>query len=102
MTLNEYYNLVVPFRKKTATPDYVVLGLIGEVGELYNKLGKEIRDDMEFPQEDVEKEIGDIFWFLVMLTKDFGFDPDHILQQNVDKLAARFNNNTISGSGDNR
>lgn len=66
---------------KTALPsalsfDYLTTGLIGEVGELSSIFAKAIRDNnFELTEEnrlDAIKEIGDILWYLALLTILYG------------------------------
>lgn len=100
MNLKDYENKALEFRIPSADKLYVLLGLIGELGELYGKMAKGLRDEDEIIVD--PKEVGDVFWFLVMLCHDHGIDPDKVLEDNIAKLASRKARNTLQGSGDDR
>lgn len=102
MDLNEYQNKAMETRLASADDAYALLGLAGEVGELYSLVAKGIRDNYTPSDENIKKEIGDILWFLAAIAKDIGFTLEEVAQANLDKLQKRKYNNTITGSGDNR
>ena len=85
---------------------YPVLGLLGEAGEVADKLKKVIRDGdglLTDPVRDaVAKELGDVLWYLAVLSYELDYDLNTIAQNNLDKLASRKARGVISGSGDNR
>lgn len=85
---------------------YLTLGLVGEAGEVANKVKKVLRDNNgEMTPEITEKigdEIGDTMWYVVRLLDELGLDIREILQKNHDKLEDRKARNKIQGSGDNR
>lgn len=120
MTLNEYQQ-----KAMTTCMDscdnfaYMMLNLMGEVGEFASKVAKQIRkenkqitdngfyptwqhpayDDTELRAE-LKKEAGDILWQLAGLCRVMGWDLEDVAQGNLDKLAARKEAGTIDGSGD--
>jgi len=85
---------------------YPVLGLLGEAGEVADKLKKVIRDDdgvlTDSVRDAVAKELGDVLWYLAVLSYELDCDLNTIAQNNLDKLASRKARGVISGSGDNR
>lgn len=85
---------------------YPALGLVGEAGEIANKLKKVIRDNggvlTQPVKESVGGEIGDCLWYIAQLATEMGYDLNTLAQQNVDKLASRKERGVITGSGDNR
>ena len=123
MKLNEYQQEA---RKTAIYPKkysimYPALGLAGEAGETCEKVKKLIRDDNfdleyfcsgiideELPEEwynkrdEIEKEIGDLMWYIANLADDFGLKLENIAQKNIDKLKSRQERNKLKGSGDNR
>jgi len=104
MTLNEYADEVLAFRLPTADKEYAMLGLVGEVGELYSLFAKCRRDGAD-PTEynkNVKKELGDILWFIAAIADDFNLDLDDVAYGNYLKLASRAARNTLTGSGDER
>jgi NTP pyrophosphatase (non-canonical NTP hydrolase) len=85
---------------------YPTLGLVGEAGEVAEKVKKLIRDgDGILTDPDREKialEVSDICWYLAVLAYELDYSLEEIFQMNLDKLASRKARGVISGSGDNR
>jgi NTP pyrophosphatase (non-canonical NTP hydrolase) len=79
-----------------------MFGLIGEVGEISEKLKKILRDGKELDLENMKKELGDVLWYLTALAEDFALTLEDIAYTNVNKLESRAQRGVISGSGDNR
>lgn len=109
MTLNEYQKsaLLTASRKgEEIELIHRVLGLIGEAGEVAEKMKKVYRDqEGELRSdniEDLKKEIGDILWYVATLADFFDISLEEIGQINIDKLASRQKRGKIQGSGDNR
>ena len=85
---------------------YPTLGLVGEAGEVAEKVKKVIRDkngifDVE-SKIGIKKELGDVLWYLTNLCTEFNFTLDEVACQNLEKLRLRANKGNISGSGDDR
>ena len=68
------------------------LGLSGEVGELNDLIKKWIFHHEDLDIIHAKKEIGDILWYIVLMCDAFGFTLDEVMQTNVDKLKARYEN----------
>ena len=85
---------------------YPTMGLVGEAGEVANKVKKVLRDkDGVFTAEDrdaIAKEIGDVLWYCAALATDLELTLGYIASQNELKLSKRKANGTIGGSGDDR
>jgi len=80
---------------------YLALGLCSEAGEVAGKIKKFIRDG-GFSSEALEKELSDVFWYLVRLADTLGVNSSEILSMNVKKLEDRKARDVIRGSGDER
>jgi NTP pyrophosphatase (non-canonical NTP hydrolase) len=98
---------------------YMMLNLVGEVGELASKAAKNIRkeqasiihnqfgfntdlsESME-KEKEMKLEAGDCLWQLSGLCSVMGWDLEEVAQMNLDKLASRKERNVIVGDGDNR
>ena len=102
MNFTEYQEKIKEFRLKTADEGYVLLGLVGELGELYGYIAKAMRDEFELDKTHVAKELGDIQWFMASLATDLGLDMQNIANMNAEKLASRKERGVLTGSGDNR
>ena len=131
MDLNQYQEKAM----STCMPSsenfsYMMLNLVGEVGEFASKVAKGIRKGhcsiglepnivdaydianettsnelwqffgMEERLEELKKEAGDILWQLSGLCSVMGWSLEDVAQMNLDKLAARKEAGTIDGNGD--
>lgn len=66
------------------------LGLSGEVGEFNDMVKKWIFHEKPLDVEHAQKEIGDVLWYIAMICHSFGWNMAEIMQQNIDKLKARY------------
>jgi NTP pyrophosphatase (non-canonical NTP hydrolase) len=78
------------------------LGLVGEAGEVAEKIKKLLRDKTRFSPEEIIKELGDVVFYATALANYYNSDLQGVLDTNVDKLDGREKRGTLSGSGDNR
>lgn len=78
------------------------LGLVGEAGEVAEKIKKLIRDDTRFSNAEIIKELGDVVFYATALANYYGSTLDGVLETNVEKLNSREERGVIKGSGDNR
>lgn len=103
MKLNDYQAEAMSFRLPSATSDYALFNLSGEVGELHSLIAKAIRDGAKFDFElQVKKELGDVLWCLAAVAADYGYTLEDIALNNIHKLNKRKEQGTIQGSGDDR
>ena len=123
MTLNDYQEQAMT----TCLPEsenfaYMMLNLVGEVGEIAGKVSKYIRkgyceinedelystDGYDNPKEaearmnELKKETGDVLWQLSGLCTVMGWQLEDVARQNLDKLADRKKRGVIASQGDNR
>lgn len=83
--------------------EYLAMGLCSEAGEVAGKVKKKIRDgEPENYKEALAGELGDVFWYLAVLTDRAGLRLSDLAFDNLNKLYKRKINNTLQGSGDNR
>lgn len=109
MTFEEYQK---KSRKTAKYPDadnnfvYPTLGLAGEAGEVAEKIKKIIRDDggevLSEKKKEIEKELGDVLWYVAQLATELGLPLDKIAEKNIEKLYSRLERNKLHGDGDNR
>lgn len=85
---------------------YPTLGLVGEAGEVAEKIKKVLRDKNgaveEETRKELEKELGDVLWYLSQLATELNLPLEEIAASNIDKLFSRKERNKLHGSGDNR
>ena len=113
MNFKEYkINAIKTLRHQSNGTDLEIarlaLGLSGESGEVAEKVKKYLRDtDMsmiarDYLAKELEKELGDVLWYITTLGYVLGLDLEKIAIKNVYKLSSRAKRNKITGSGDNR
>ena len=85
---------------------YPILGLAGEAGEVANKISKIFRDDgsaiTDEKRREVEKELGDVLWYVSQLATELGLSLDKVVSANIENLFFRKERGTLHGAGDNR
>jgi NTP pyrophosphatase (non-canonical NTP hydrolase) len=85
---------------------YPILGLLGEAGELANKYKKVLRDHGGIPPAgfagNFADELGDVLWYVSAIATELGWPLADVARGNLDKLAARAERGTLTGSGDAR
>ncbi|MCK9393844.1 MAG: nucleoside triphosphate pyrophosphohydrolase family protein [Candidatus Paceibacterota bacterium] len=109
MTFQEYQDEA---RKTAIYPNidsnfiYPTLGLVGEAGEVAEKIKKVIRDDnyqiSDEKRIELGKELGDVLWYIANLSKELGLSLEDVAGRNLEKLKSRQQRNELGGSGDNR
>jgi NTP pyrophosphatase (non-canonical NTP hydrolase) len=102
LTFNEYSVEASKFRLPTADEFYVALNLVGEIGELYSKWAKSVRDGTNPTESEIKHELGDILWMLSAMCHDMGTSLSEVAAMNLIKLDKRASKKTLQGSGDNR
>lgn len=121
MELNVYQKKAMETCMPTCeNASYMLLNMVGEVGEFASKIAKGIRkgemvitenalclDSKQFTKESLERlnesliaECGDIMWQLSGLCTVMGWDLEDVAEYNLKKLAERKKNGTIAGNGD--
>lgn len=87
---------------------YPTLGLVGEAGEISEKVKKWVRDEdytngMSISmREAILDELGDPLWYIAAIASDMGFTLQEVVYANVRKLTSRKERGVLQGSGDNR
>ena len=82
---------------------YPTLGLVGEAGEIAEKVKKWIRGDK--PALDAHGlllEVSDVLWYVTALADDLGYTLQDVIDANVEKLTSRKERGVVKGSGDGR
>lgn len=85
---------------------FPMIGLAGETGEVAEKIKKIIRDKNgvvdDVSRSEVEKELGDVLWYLSQIASEFGLSLDDVASSNIEKIQSRRERNVTHGDGDNR
>lgn len=109
MTFDEYQRLALrTAADKTKKNElfHLVLGLVGEAGEIAEKFKKLVRDkgsdESNIDKADMTKELGDILWYIAVLADYLEIPLEDIAGKNIAKLADRQKRGVLGGSGDNR
>ncbi len=94
MTANEYQKRAMatlnPALSRREVLINSVMGLCGESGEAIDIVKKWLAQGHELDKEHLAKELGDVAWYLAEAATALDVDLSDILQQNLDKLAARY------------
>lgn len=87
-----------------SNPEYATLGLVGEAGEIANKVKKMSRDGVSWDdiRLDIAAELGDVLWYMARLCDEFGLDLEWVANKNMEKLNDRAIRGKLGGSGDTR
>ncbi len=105
-TYQKFARLTAQYPNLGSNYIYPTLGLVGEAGEVAEKVKKVIRDKKgifdEESKEGLKKELGDVLWYLSNISNEFNFSLEDIAIQNLEKLKLRAAKGKISGSGDDR
>jgi len=85
---------------------YPTLGLVGESGEVAEKVKKLIRDknmvvDKEF-LDSIKKELGDVLWYIAAICSELSLSLEDVAIENIRKLYSRKERDVLHGSGDDR
>lgn len=102
----KFTNSTAVYPKRGKNIVYPTLGLVGEAGEVAEKVKKIIRDNKgkitKEKKEELLKEIGDVLWYISQVSYELNTSLEDIVNINVDKLTSRIKRGKVHGSGDNR
>ena len=108
MTLDNYQQKALSTNINPGTHIFFdrMFGLVGEAGEMADKVKKWIRDDQadwdKLDKQMMMDELGDVLWYVATLADTLGYKFDEVAQHNLKKLSSRKNRGKLNGAGDNR
>ena len=66
------------------------LGLSGEVGEFNDLIKKYIFHESDIDKVHLEKELGDIMWYIALVCDSLNLSLDDVMELNINKLKSRY------------
>ena len=101
MTINEYQKLAMRtndgmcdnrLHEKENIGELIngALGLTGEAGEVSDMIKKHVFHGHELNKDEIIKELGNVCWYVALLSYAINVPLEDILQKNVDKLKRRY------------
>ena len=108
MTFDDYQKKALSTNINPGTDIFFdrMFGLVGEAGEMADKVKKWIRDDQadwkKLDKDLMASELGDVLWYVATLADMLGFRLDEVARRNIDKLASRHQRDKLKGAGDHR
>lgn len=93
MNLNEYQTLAMRTNSETESErclTLAALGLAGESGEFADEVKKHLFHGHPLDRERLQKELGDVLWYVASGCLALGVTLEEVAQANVDKLRARY------------
>lgn len=80
-----------PKLSKAETALHALFGMASEVGEIHSIFQHFYQGEaVDVPK--LEKELGDLMWFVIEFCDMFNIDPSHMLKTNIKKLKKRYPN----------
>jgi NTP pyrophosphatase (non-canonical NTP hydrolase) len=93
MTLDKYQQAAghtsMKFESELEAIKYLTLGISGEAGEVADEVKKLLYHGHQ-PSGKLEKELGDVLWYVARLADVLGFKLSEIAEMNIEKLASRY------------
>lgn len=93
MTGNDYQKLASrTMSNDLYTPEIVLHALHGmssEIGEIHGIYQKSYQGH-KIEEEHLEKEVGDLLWFIAEFCTAYGWYLEDVMKKNIDKLRARY------------
>lgn len=94
MTLDEYQDRARRTKNRYDDPRLAIgnwsMGLAGEAGELIDMLKKVYFHDHPANRDALVKELGDVLWYVAVLSDELGIDLEEVARTNIEKLEKRY------------
>lgn len=69
---------------------WTAIGLAGEAGEVADLIKKTVFHEHGLDRDLLQKELGDVLWYVAGLATKAGLDLGEIMDANIEKLKARY------------
>lgn len=95
MKANDYQKAALRTASTLKSKDLVLngaLGLCGESGEVADHIKKHLFQGHDIDKEDMANELGDICWYIAIMSEGLGYTLEEIMQKNIGKLQKRYPN----------
>lgn len=93
MTGNEYQKMAARTVDQKLTPVeqelHALYGMVGEIGELHS-IYQKVFQGHPMEKEHLEKEVGDLLWFVAEYCGALGWDLEDVMELNIQKLLKRY------------
>ena len=66
------------------------LGLTGEAGEVSDMIKKHIFHGHDLDRDDLIKELGDVCWYVALISRALGVNLEEVMSLNIEKLKNRY------------
>lgn len=80
----------------------LALGVSGEAGEVADYIKKVVGHGHALDKDKLTKELGDVMWYVAVLSSAIGVNLETVAQSNIDKLKARYPDGFSSDRSINR
>lgn len=91
MKLNKYQADAVSTAGKRLL-SCLALGVSGEAGEVADEVKKVVYHGHELDHMKLAKELGDVLWYIAVMSEEIGFTLEEVATINLEKLKARYPN----------
>ncbi|OUR97190.1 hypothetical protein A9Q84_12755 [Halobacteriovorax marinus] len=78
------------------------IGLSTESGEFLDALKKHIFYGKELDRVNLAEEMGDLFWYLAIVSDELGVNMEDVMERNISKLKARYGEKFSEEKAENR
>jgi len=76
--------------KVTPRIEHAIYGVVTEAGELMGAIKKAKIYGQDLDRVNLIEEMGDLMWYLALLSDDLGVDFEDLWKENIEKLEARY------------
>ncbi|MDD0853173.1 nucleoside triphosphate pyrophosphohydrolase family protein [Halobacteriovorax sp. GB3] len=78
------------------------IGLSTEAGEFLDALKKHIFYGKELDRVNLAEEMGDLFWYMAIISDELGVEFSDVMNRNITKLKARYGEKFSESAAENR